>query len=289
MRLFCFGLGYSAEALVRLHHGTFASVAGTVRNAEKAARLRGEGVEAHVHAGGAPTFAAADALRRADALLVSAPPDADGDPMLKDFGGALARADRLSIVVYLSTVGVYGDHGGDWVDEATPAAPVSERGRRRLAAEEAWAAFGAKTGAAVQLHRLAGIYGPGRNALEDLKAGVARRIVKPGQAFNRIHVEDIAGAAAAGLARADVAGPINVCDDEPAPPQDVVAFAAGLLGAPAPPEIPFEQADLSEMGRSFYAENKRCRNLRLKGTLGYRLRHPTYREGLRALLQGSRD
>jgi nucleoside-diphosphate-sugar epimerase len=189
----------------------------------------------------------------------------------------------LKIVIYLSTVGVYGDHGGGWVDEKTPANPASERGRRRVAAENAWLAFGEARGVPVQLHRLAGIYGPRSNAIDDLRAGVARRIVKPGQVFNRIHVDDIAGAADAGFRHPDVTGPINVCDDEPCPPQDVVSYAAALIGVEPPPEIPFEKARLSEMGRSFYGESKRCRNGRLKRELGYRLRYPTYREGLAAL------
>ncbi|MGL4242699.1 MAG: NAD-dependent epimerase/dehydratase family protein, partial [Beijerinckiaceae bacterium] len=208
-----------------------------------------------------------------------------GDPMLRQLRPELDAAGNLKIVIYLSTVGVYGDHGGGWVDEGTPVNPMSERGRRRVEAENAWLAFGKTRGIAVQLHRLAGIYGPRSNAIDDLRAGTARRIVKSGQVFNRIHVEDIAEAAHAGFRHPEVSGPVNVCDDEPTPPQDVVAYAAGLIGVPSPPETPFAEARLSEMGRSFYAESKRCRNQRLKTALGCRLRYPTYREGLAAIAE----
>jgi nucleoside-diphosphate-sugar epimerase len=283
MNLFCFGIGHSAETLLRLHGERFRSIAGTVRTLAKAERLRAEGVHAIVYSGGAAGPIVAAALQEADALLVSAAPDEAGDPMLRQLRPELDRAEKLRIVIYLSTVGVYGDHGGAWIDETTPPNPTSERGRRRVAAEEAWTDFGNAHGCSVQLHRLAGIYGPRSNAVDDIREGTARRIVKPGQVFNRIHVEDIAGAAMAGFTHADVTGPFNICDDEPCPPQDVVAYAAKLLGVPPPPEIPFEQAQLSEMGRSFYSESKRCRNGRLKSILGYELRYPTYREGLSAL------
>jgi nucleoside-diphosphate-sugar epimerase len=286
MNLFCFGIGHSAEILIREHGERFRSVAGTVRTLAKAERLRAAGVHAIVYSGGAGGPLVAAALRDADALLVSAAPDEAGDPMLRQLRPDLEAAANLKIVIYLSTVGVYGDHGGGWIDETTAPNPASERGRRRVAAEQAWTAFGEARGIRVQLHRLAGIYGPRSNALDDIREGVARRIIKPGQVFNRIHVEDIAGAAMAGFGHAEVDGPFNVCDDEPCPPQDVVLHAARLLDVPPPPEIPFEQARLSEMGRSFYGESKRCRNSRLKSVLGYRLRYPTYREGLAALAEG---
>jgi nucleoside-diphosphate-sugar epimerase len=283
MNLFCFGIGHSAETLIRLHGEGFRSIAGTVRTLAKAERLRAEGVHAIVYSGGAAGPLVAAALQEADALLVSAAPDEVGDPMLRQLRPELDRTENLRVIVYLSTVGVYGDHGGEWIDETTPVNPVSERGRRRVAAEEAWTAFGQARGVSVQLHRLAGIYGPRSNAVDDIREGTARRIVKPGQVFNRIHVEDIAGAAMAGFAHPDASGPFNICDDEPCPPQDVVAYAAKLLGVPPPPEIPFEQAQLSEMGRSFYSESKRCRNDKVKSVLGYEFRYPTYREGLSTL------
>jgi nucleoside-diphosphate-sugar epimerase len=283
MKLFCFGIGYSAETLIRLHGERFVSIAGTVRTQAKAERLKALGVNALVHAGGEPGPQTRAALAAADRLLVSAAPDEAGDPMLRQLGGALQKADELAVVVYLSTVGVYGDHGGAWIDEDTPLAATSERGKRRVAAEEAWAAFGAALGITVQRHRLAGIYGPGRSAIDDLREGTARRVIKEGQVFNRIHVEDIAGAALSGFLHPQESGPFNICDDEPCPPQDVVAHAASLLGVAPPPAVPFAQAQLSEMARSFYAENKRCSNRRLKERLGYKLGYPTYREGLAAI------
>jgi nucleoside-diphosphate-sugar epimerase len=283
MKLFIFGIGYSALALLAEHAGQFSHITGTVRTPEKAARLRTEGVEALVHAGGAPSAGVLAALAASDALLASAAPGDAGDPMLADFGAALLAAPRLRQIIYLSTVGVYGDHGGRWIDETAPLAATSLRGRRRVEAEAAWQTLGTRIDASVQCHRLAGIYGPGRNAIEDLREGTSRRIVKPGQVFNRIHVVDIAGAIAAGFAARQITGGINICDNEPASPQDVVAHAASLEGIPPPPEVPFETATLSDIARSFYAENKRCSNRRLREELGYRLRFPTYREGLAAL------
>jgi nucleoside-diphosphate-sugar epimerase len=283
MNLFCFGLGYSAETLVRLNSERFTSISGTVRTLDKANRLRAMGVNAIVYSGGAAGPLVAAALEGADSLLVSAAPDDAGDPMLRQLRPELANAENLRTIVYLSTVGVYGDHGGAWVDETAPLHPTSERGKRRVMAEEAWAAFGHMHGISVQIHRLAGIYGPGRNQLDDLRDGTARRIIKQGQIFNRVHVEDIAGAAMAGFLHPAVTGALNICDNEPCPPQDVVEYAADLLGVKPPPETPFAEASLSEMARSFYSESKRCSNRRLCEILGYQLHYPTYREGLRAL------
>jgi nucleoside-diphosphate-sugar epimerase len=284
MNLFCFGLGYSAETLVHLHGSRFASISGTVRTLDKANRLRAAGINAIVYAGGSGGPLVRAALESADALLVSAAPDEAGDPMLRQLRSELMDAENLRTAVYLSTVGVYGDHGGAWIDESASLKPTSERAKRRVAAEQAWTAFGEEHGVTVQLHRLAGIYGPGRNQIEDLRNGTARRIVKPGQVFNRIHVEDIAGAAMAGFLKPDIAGAFNICDNEPCPPQDVVAYGADLLGIPPPPETPFETAVLSEMARSFYSESKRCSNRRLRDVLGYAMRYPTYREGLKSLV-----
>ncbi|MBB5751816.1 nucleoside-diphosphate-sugar epimerase [Prosthecomicrobium pneumaticum] len=284
--LFVFGLGYSARAFVERARGRYRRIGGTVRTAEKAAALRAEGIAAVVFDGGAPSPAVTAALRTATHLLVSVAPGA-ADPVLAAHGEAIAAAPALEAIVYLSTVGVYGDHGGGWVDEATPPAPKSVRSIERVAAETAWTALGRATGVPVALLRLAGIYGPRRNALADLAAGTARRLVKPGQVFNRIHVEDIAAAIdAAFAARAD--GPVNVCDDAPSAPQDVVAFAAGLMGVPPPPETDFATADLSPMARSFYGENKRVSNRRLREHLGVDLAHPSYREGLTALWRSGR-
>ncbi len=284
MRLVVLGHGYSAEAFVR--QGAFAHVAATVRTADKAARLRAAGVAAVPWSGGAPASELADALAKADALLVSIPAEDGGDPALPALGGLVAAAPNLGWIGYLSTVGVYGDHRGAVVTEASELRATSARGLNRIAAERAWLDLGARTGKAIHVMRLAGIYGPGRNQLEALRAGTQRRIVKPGQVFSRIHVEDIAGACHATL-RHDGPGAVwNVADDEPAPPQDVVVFAAGLLGVAPPPEEPFETAALSPMARSFYMDSRRVSNAKLRNELGYALRFPTYREGLRALFEG---
>ena len=289
--LFCFGLGYSASHYIHGFGARFDRIAGTVTTREKAAHLAAAGigghkVEAFVFDGtdAAPEVTAA--LTDADALLVSAPPTEDGDPVLVQFAGTIAGAPQLETIVYLSTIGVYGDHGGEWVDEETPPAPVSERSGARLAAEQQWQALGLRAGRPVAILRLAGIYGPGQNALTQMRSGRAKRIDKPGQAFNRIHVEDIAQAIEAALVqRAD--GIFNVTDDEPTPQGVPVGFAAELLGVAPPPEIPFTEAakTMSPMALSFYGESKQVRNDKLKRALGMRLRYPTYREGLRALFE----
>jgi nucleoside-diphosphate-sugar epimerase len=273
------------EVLLTLGHGYAAArvaatlpgwrVLGTTRSAEKAAAMRAAGVEPLDWADAGAVDAA---IGRAGYVLVSLPPGAAGDPMLDRHGAALAAA-RPVWVGYLSTTGVYGDRQGGWVDEASPLEPVHERGRWRVAAEAAWRA----TGLPVQVFRLAGIYGPGRSVLDRLRAGRARRIMKPGQVFSRVHVDDVARAVAAGMARPEP-GVFNVADDEPAPPEDVVAFAAELLGLPVPPAVPFEAAELTEMARSFWGESKRVSNRRLKRELGVALAYPDYRAGLSAIL-----
>ncbi|MCP8938078.1 SDR family oxidoreductase [Alsobacter sp. SYSU M60028] len=279
MNLVILGYGYTSQAFARRVRGRFARIVGTVRSPERAAALGGDGVE--VRAFDDPSIAAE--IEAADALLVSIPPDGEGDVALRRFADALARAPRLRWIAYLSTVGVYGDHGGAWVTESTPPRPTSERSVRRVAAEADWLAFGERAGKTVQVFRLAGIFGPGRNGLVNLAEGSARRVIKPGQVFNRIHVDDIAGVLEAAMERPRAGAIYNVSDDEPAPPQDVVTFAADLLGAAAPPAVPFEEAEMSAMARSFYGENKRVSNALLRGELGYRLLYPTYREAYRAL------
>jgi nucleoside-diphosphate-sugar epimerase len=287
--LFCFGLGYSASHTIAEFGTRFDRIAGTVTTREKAAAIASAGIgghkaEAFVFDGGEASPQVVAALMDATTLLVSVPPCDSGDPVLAQFADAVAGAPNLAIIVYLSTVGVYGDHGGAWVDETTPASPVSERSRERLAAEQAWAALGARAGKPVAILRLSGIYGPGQNALIQVARGSARRIDKRGQVFNRIHVADIAQAIdAAFMRRAN--GVFNVTDDGPAPQGVPIAFAADLLGIPPPPEIAFAQAakELSPMALSFYRESKRVKNAKLKRELGVRLRYPSYREGLRAL------
>ena len=279
--LLSFGHGYSARALAGRLLGEGWRVIGTTRSEEKAAAIRETGAEALVWPGEDPL----PALDAATHVLVSAAPAEEGDPVLARLSGALAeRADRLAWVGYLSTTGVYGDRGGDWVDEDSPCRPATTRGQRRLAAERAWQALHARAGLAVHVFRLAGIYGPGRGPFAKVRAGTARRIVKEGQVFSRIHVADIAATLAASIAAPAPGRVYNVCDDEAAPPEDVIAEAARLLGVPVPPAVPFEQAEMTPMARSFYAESKRVSNARLRRELGVALAYPTYREGLAALV-----
>lgn len=281
-RLFCFGLGYTALTLACYLRRQGFSIAGTCRGDEQAALLRREGIEAHVFSGAASIEDFAGAFEGTTHLLLSVPPDEEGDPVLRFHGNDIAKySGSLSWAGYLSTTGVYGDHGGGWVTEETPLTPATARGERRLRAETAWRELGLP----LHIFRLPGIYGPGRNQLRSVADGTAKRIVKPGQVFSRIHVEDIAAVLAASMEKPNPVAAYNVCDDEPCPPQDVVTFAADLLGVAPPPEITFEDAKLSPMARSFYEESKRVSNQRIKEELGVILRYPTYREGLRALYE----
>lgn len=285
MNLLVFGLGYSAQRFVELYRDRFEAVTGTVRSAEKAQQLAVRlGMPVAVFDGFAPSPALLAAIEAATHVLVSIPPDGQGDPVLRMLRERILGAPTLAWIGYLSTVGVYGDHDGAWVDEGSELRPVSERGVRRVEAETAWVALGRERGTPVQLFRLGGIYGPGQNAVENLREGTARRIVKPGQVFNRIHVDDIAGAVMAGIANPTIGPAINVVDDEPAPPQDVVTYAAERLGVEPPPLIDFEAANLSPMGRSFYGENKRVANRLLREGLKYQMAFPTYREGMAAFV-----
>ena len=280
LNLFIFGCGYSASYFARTRAASFTAISGTQRDGARAAALVGAaGLQFD---GAAHDARLPERLAQADALLVSIPPDGAADPALRAFRAEIAAAPRLRRIAYLSTIGVYGDHAGAWVDEASATQPGSARNKARVGVEQQWLALGAETGKAVSVLRLAGIYGPGQNVLEKLREGAAQRIVKPSQVFNRIHVEDIARAIGAALA-GDHAGVCNVSDDEPAPPQDVMLFAASLLGIAPPPPLDFATAALSPMARSFYGDNKRVRNARLKRELAVALAYPTYREGLRAL------
>lgn len=284
-RYFLFGAGYSALAFARLlaeTPGKTVPIAGTTRAADRFPQLEAVGVEPLLFDGTALSEAVRARLKETTHIVVSAAPTESGDPVLAIAANVIRdEMPALRWIGYLSTVGVYSDYGGAWVDEDSECRPVSPRSRERLEAEQAWQALGAERGTAVAVLRLPGIYGPGRNALAQLAAGAARRLVKPGQVFNRIHVDDIAGALRH-LAARDMGGVFNVTDDMPAPTQDMVAFAAALMGVEPPPEIDFATAQLSPMARSFYEENKRVSNARLKAT-GYVLRHPDYRHALAAM------
>lgn len=271
--LFVFGLGYSALQLhLHLPRQDW-RVSGTVRGAEKASVLEQSGLDVQVWTGSGGVSVPDGAH-----WLVTVPPDADGCPAARWAREAGASA---ASVTYLSTTGVYGDLAGGWASEWSPVNPQSERAKRRVMAENQWIDL---TQGKVRIVRLPGIYGPGRSALDKVRSGEARQIVKPGHVFSRIHVDDIARGLAAMLERPEAHGVFHLCDDLPAPPQDVTAFAAELLGRAPPAQIAFDAARLSPMARSFYAECKRVTNGRAKSTLGWRPAYPSYIEGLRAIL-----
>jgi nucleoside-diphosphate-sugar epimerase len=283
MRVLIFGAGFSGRAIGRRFAQAGVPVSGTTRSAEKFAALERNGIAPFLFDGTVSEALAAD-LQQTTHLILSAAPDASGDPVLNAAGDLLRdRMPELQWIGYLSTVGVYGDRDGGWVEEDDARDPTSTRGLQRVAAEQAWTAFGAARSVPVALLRLAGIYGPGRNTFLNLEEGKAKRVIKPGQVFNRIHVEDIAGATEL-LAGNRIGGAFNITDDEPAPPQDVVSFAADLLGMEPPPEIAFEDADMSPMARSFYGDNKRVSNAKLREA-GYQFRYPNYRVALEAMMQ----
>lgn len=281
-RLFVFGLGYSARRLARVLIADGWAVAGTCRTETTREVLRAEGIDAHLFDRARRLNRAA--LEGATHLLSAVPPDESGDPVLDAHGEDIAAIAKLRWVGYLSTTGVYGDRGGARVDETDAPRPTSARGSRRVEAEARWLELWRRRGVPVHVFRLAGIYGPGRSALDQLRAGTARRIVKAGHAFSRIHVDDIGAVLRASMARPDPGTIYNVCDDEPAPSAEVIVEACRLLGVPPPPEVPYETAKLSPTSRSFFADNRRVANDRIKRDLGVRLHYPSYREGLAAIL-----
>jgi len=285
-RLFCFGLGYSAQALAGHLSASGWRIAGTTRSPDATKRLAQNGWEIFLFDEGQPIADASKALAGTTHLLSSVPPDATGDPVLAAHGRDIAAIEGLQWVGYLSTTGVYGDRQGGEVDEWSERIPASERGRRRVAAEDAWLDLWKEYGTPVHIFRLAGIYGPGRNALETVRQGRARRIHRPGQIFGRIHLDDIVQTLLASIERPNPGAAYNLADDEPAPPDEVIAHACELLGIDPPPLQQFDDVkeSLSPMARSFYGESKRVSNRRIKEELGVRLKWPTYREGLKALL-----
>lgn len=280
-----FGFGFCAAALAPRLQAKNWRLSASCRTPEKAAHLQAQNIRPVVWPeAGAPL--SADVLTGVTHALISAPPNDAGDPVLAIAGEALASiAGDLQWLGYLSTTGVYGDHKGAWIDEDTPAGEIGERGQKRVNAEAQWRAFAETYNVPTMYFRLAGIYGPGRNQLTSVVNQTARRIDKPEQVFSRIHVEDIATILAASIERPNAGRAYSVCDDEPAPPQEVVAYAAELLGQSPPPLVPFEAAELSPMARSFYGDNKRIRNQRIKDELGVTLAYPSYREGLKALFE----
>ena len=281
--LVCFGLGYSAMALSRRLDAAGWTIRGTCRKPARKAALGALGISAALFDGDTP-MDPADLLQGATHVLLSIPPGAEGDPAFRQHAEDIAAAGTVKWVGYFSTTGVYGNRDGDWVDETSDLRPGNERSQRRVDAERDWLSWGDRHGISVQIFRLPGIYGPGRSAVDQVKAGTARRISKAGHVFSRIHVEDIATTVAASIARAQPGGIYNVCDDEPAAPGDVVAYVCELLSREPPPEIPFDEADISPMAKSFWSDNRRVRNDRMKEELGVRLDFPDYRIGIRGIL-----
>lgn len=284
--LLSFGHGYTARVLGQQLTAQGWRVIGTTREADKIAELHAEGVDAMLW----PGSELGTALNEATHLLISTAPDDAGDPVLAILRDEIAaRTKQLQWVGYLSTTGVYGDHQGGWVDESTPLTPATKRGRQRVLAEDQWQRLAAETSLPLHIFRLAGIYGPGRGPFAKVRRGTARRIVKPGQVFSRIHVDDIAQVLTASIAQPNPGTIYNVCDDEAARPEEVLAYAADLLSLPLPPAEDFDTVEMTPMARSFYAESKRVRNDRIKAELGIDLFYPTYREGLIALLAAERE
>ena len=289
MNAFFFGLGFSATAAAMACRaaGQYDVLAGTVRSADKATRLEAKGLRAHLFDGTAPGATLGPDLRAASHVVFSIAPGDDGDPALIQHRADLDAAQNLQWLCYYSTVGVYGDFGGAWIDESAPLVPRNARSDRRVVAEQAWRDYARARGVPLAILRLAGIYGPGRSTFDKLEDGTSRRIVKPGQVFNRIHVDDIARVTErAAAARLD--GTYNLSDDEPAPPQDVIVHAAAMLGIDPPPAQDFATAPMTPMQASFYADNKRCSNAAIKAALGIELLYPTYRQGLAQILETRR-
>jgi nucleoside-diphosphate-sugar epimerase len=285
MGVFFFGMGYSSLATARTIHQIIdedVPVFGTTRTEDGLEALADSPYRAHLFDGESPGKTLVGDLKRATHVVLSIPPTEAGDPALRMHRADLDAAPELEWLCYFSTVGVYGDFGGAWIDESAPTRPINQRSAHRVEVEDQWRAYAAERGVPLLILRLAGIYGPGRSAFDKLREGTARRIVKPNQVFNRIHVEDI-GRVTALAAQRKLAGTFNLADDEPAPPQDLIAYAARQLGVPVPPDIPFEAANMTPMARSFYSDNKRVSNKAIKEALGIELLYPTYREGLDAI------
>lgn len=281
--LFCFGYGYTCDYL---GHALLAdrdvwTITGTTRDREKRDSLKKRGIETHIFDHDQPLPDPLYVLKGTTHLLISTPPDDEGDPVFGMYGDAIASLPTLQWIGYLSTTGVYGDRGGEWVDEGSELRPSSKRGSRRVRAEKQWLSLHQYNKIPVNIFRLAGIYGPGRSALDSVRAGVARRINKPGHAFARIHVEDIVQTLIASIDNPHAGEIYNVCDDVPAPSHEVIAYACELLGRPPPPMVNFEDANLAPITRSFYLDNRRIKNEKIKSQLGVTLKYPDFKSGLR--------
>jgi len=283
--LFCFGLGYTAMALSRRLDAEGWTIRGTCQNVKRRHALSALGIKAEVF-DGKQRMTSASILANSTHVLISIPPTLEGDPALYHHAKDIADIGSVRWVGYLSTTGVYGNHNGNWVDETSTLKPTSQRSERRLLAENGWRDWGRRTNIPTQIFRLASIYGPGRSVIDRIKAGTATRISKPGHYFSRIHVEDLATALSASINRPAPEGLYNVCDDEPAEPASVTAYAYNLLGRSPPTEISIDDAQLSPKARTFWRDNKRVRNNRIKEQLGVELAFPNYRSGLHNLVSG---
>jgi nucleoside-diphosphate-sugar epimerase len=289
MNAFFFGMGYSSLASARAIHQQWDAqipIYGTTRSADTVERFADSPYRIHLFDGIHPSETLSGDLMRSTHVVLSIPPDEDGDPALRLHRSDLDAIEGLQWLCYYSTVGVYGDFAGEWIDETAPTRPINERSKMRVAVERQWQDYAAARGVPLLILRLAGIYGPGRSAFDKLREGTARRIVKRGQVFNRIHVDDI-GRVTRLAAQRKLSGTFNLADDEPAPPQDLVTYAAQKLGVAAPAEIAFDTAEMTPMARSFYSDNKRVSNKAIKQALGIDLLYPSYREGLDAISTGT--
>lgn len=284
-KLFCFGYGYTCDYVgheLAARNGW--RLAGTTRDRDKQQALRARGIDAHLFDYEHPLADPLEALRGTTHLLISTPPDDQGDPAFLIHGDDILNTPGIEWVGYLSTTGVYGDRNGEWVDETAELRPTTKRGSRRAKAEEQYLSLFKNAGLPVHVFRLAGIYGPGRSALDSVRAGVARRINKPGHAFGRIHVEDIVQVLLASFAKPSPGRIYNVTDGNPVPSHEVIAYACELLGRTPPPMVDFENADLAPITRSFYMDNRRVHNKRIREELGVRLKYENYRLGLEGCL-----
>lgn len=284
-QLFCFGYGFCCDYLARLVVPQGWGVAGTTRDVEKKEQLAAQNIKSHIFDQNIPLNDPHFFLKDVTHILISSPPDDTGDAAFLHHAEDILKMPNLEWIGYLSSTSVYGDRGGELVDEASEVRPTSKRGTRRALAEAQWLSLAGELGAPIHIFRLAGIYGPGRSALESVRAGVARRIVKPGHAFSRIHVEDIAQTLLASINKPNPGSVYNVSDDMAAPSHEVISYACELLGIEPPPLLPFDEADMAPIALSFYNDNKRVDNHKIKSELGVKLRYPNYKLGLQACLE----